>query len=82
MRITVTQDDIDRGVRLNADQCPVALAATRAFGCHMLLGYSGKLWPIYEDVPMPIECPPEVRAFAEAFDWGLPVEPFEFEVTQ
>jgi len=39
MKIIVTQHDINLGQRRSADFCPVALAATRAFGEKILVTF-------------------------------------------
>lgn len=81
MKITVdvTQEDIDRGHRLECEECPVAHALRRSLptlrqvvvGRHYVtLGLaSGTLTP---------ESPEGVRAWVDAFDRGEPAGPFSF----
>lgn len=80
--INVTQEDIERGKRESACECPIALALERAFNAKSWVDDEGfffqrcpkeKLSPDY-----PI--PQSAIAFIAAFDAGEKVEPFEFEV--
>jgi len=78
MKIQVTQEDIEKGVRNVCAWCPVARAATRAFGKPM----KAMRWRL-EDVATGecIETPKEVSRWMFKFDDHQPVEPFEFEVS-
>jgi hypothetical protein len=77
MRVTVTANDIHKGRRSIADRCPVALAIKRL---------TGRRWEVYftylSDVrrhkgqPTPLS----VANFCEAYDDGLNVRPFTFEL--
>lgn len=62
--ITVTQQDIDRGVKHSGKECPIALAVNRA----ATLG--DELWHV--------RYPREVGYFIRDFDAGQPVKPFSF----
>jgi hypothetical protein len=77
--INITQNDIDRGVKLEAAACPVARAVARAFrkrtGTYCVFGgfvprgpKRNNNWPL----------PPEVWRFMWAFDNDKPVKPFSF----
>ena len=76
MKIDVTQEDIDRGVKGACTQCPVALALARAFP------------DVYVDVATTqllvgdefIRAPSVVSIFIEDFDDGEPVQPFSFDL--
>lgn len=78
MKISVTQEDIDKGERNECRRCPVALALARA-------GFSG--WEVDagtiflpHSTAEPIRTPVEVTRFVLDFDEGLPVFPFTFEL--
>ncbi len=83
MRIEVTQDDIDHGVRRECDRCPIARALKRA---------TGEAWDVGEsndhqattcrrggDRAKWLKLPDEATNFMFAFDNGFPVWPFSFE---
>ena len=78
MKIVVTQEDIEKGVKNVCAWCPVALAATRAFGKPM----KAMRWRL-EDIATGKEYknPDGVSRWMFRYDDNLPVEPFEFEVT-
>jgi hypothetical protein len=77
MIIKVTEDDIRRGVRRNPSGCMIARAAQRAtgfeckMGCYVLSLKPGG--PCYE-------VPDYVSTRREAFDMGMRVKPFAFEI--
>lgn len=83
MLIRVTQEDIDHGQRGFCATCPVALAATRAAGREIRIGYSTWLagtvtgW-LQGERSGPL--PKAVSEFIDRFDAGDPVQPFEFEL--
>ena len=84
VRVRVTQDDIDAGVRCDCVRCPVALALMRAVpGCREALVDCARFdmdmvdGPNLYDVPLPIEV---VNAIAD-FDTGAGMSPFEFDLT-
>jgi hypothetical protein len=80
--VSITQEDIDEGCRSDADNCPGALAISRA------TGYVAKVGMVsislrhadngqrFED----INCPAMLRHFIEQFDNGNKVSPFSFEL--
>lgn len=76
--VHVTIEDIQRGERCQCDTCPVALAASRAFGEPVDVG--ALMWCGERKA---VEIPPEVRVFIAAFDDGdtANIRPFSFEVT-
>lgn len=74
-QITVTQDDIDRGLQGARKHCPVALALRRVFPQGGIL-VEGELLSIGSCVWFPSRT---VRDFIEDFDEGdKQVEPFAF----
>lgn len=80
MRITVTEEHIQKGEPTAARCCPVALAIKDATGRRGSLGlraiyvYSGGgEWETFEP-------PTTVALFRDAFDAGEPVQPFSFDL--
>lgn len=78
MRIDVTQDDIDKGLRNNCTLCPVALAIRRAIP-------GSDPWVDDHDISFPsrrmapIDTPSSsVMEFMHTFDLGDFVAPFSF----
>ncbi len=75
MKIKVTQEDIDRGIRCSTAHCPIVFAIRRETGnsasVHLPVVYINGL-----DVA---DLPLSAMQFVVAFDRGQPVEPFEFE---
>lgn len=74
MKIKVTEDDILMGTRKSSCRCPVARAASRAYGKPIKVGnatysHDGLAWPL----------PKEALAFIVAFDHFQYVKPFEFD---
>jgi hypothetical protein len=78
MFIEVTQDDINNGVRHSTCDCPIARAATRAFGIPTQVGYVS-MCPAGFDA---VYIPPVASDFISMFDMGVPVQPFPFETLQ
>lgn len=80
-RITVTQNDIDLGLRKSFCDCPVARAVRRAFRVKpwrkVYVRHEGILVgePDDERVWMS-DMPDHIEKFIERFDKGKPVEPF------
>ena len=82
MIISVTQEDIDLGKAMLCNECPIALAAKRAFPDatgirvynHAMYVESG---PVYSEYVLP----ERASNFIYNFDFGgrNAVEPFEFE---
>jgi len=84
MKIIVTQHDINLGQRRSADFCPVALAATRAFG-EKILVTPKRLWNSGSKMSIgsrskSVFLPKKAMDFIINFDSFKQVEPFEFEV--
>jgi hypothetical protein len=80
MRIEVTQEDIDNGLKGKCDSCAVALAAKRAFGNRIIL-VDGEQMDVIDNGKWDVlDLPDSAVAFIEAFDTGKPVKPFSFEL--
>lgn len=76
MRIEVTQEDIDRGVRDQPCACALALATTRATGRNAAVGTTS----IFFDLESGISLPLLARNFVRDFDAGRSVRPFSFDL--
>lgn len=95
MRIQVTQQDIDEALKekrirslgyQTGAQCPVARAASRAFG-FKIWATSGELRKYYEEIKdfsyskgFIADLPIDAQLFIAEFDSDEPVQPIEFEV--
>lgn len=81
MKIQVTQDDIDRGVRGNVCFCPVALAVKRATSETVYVsGMRIRIIKKANGKALEAPTPSEVSCFIAAFDHYATVEPFEFDL--
>lgn len=78
MKIKITAEDIAYGVRGSCSLCPVVHAVNRAFNCE---GANIGPFVIFLSQRRQWETPSIVRSFIMRFDAGLPVEPFEFELS-
>lgn len=77
IEFNVTATDIDNGVPLCSELCPVARAINRKLRrCTAAVGVGAKTIYLgkFETVPMP----DDVYEFAAAFDEGKKVKPFRF----
>lgn len=78
MKIEVTQEHIDRGIRGSTSDCPIALACPSEMmplvGRWIVLTIAGKrrVYDLSDDAAY----------FAYRFDVGLAVEPFSFEIDE
>jgi hypothetical protein len=79
IQIQVTQEDIDRGVRCTCENCPLALAMTRALAQDVVV-VIGEYFFISEADKDAKPLPRVAEMFRSAFDAGFPVQPFEFEL--
>lgn len=78
MKIDVTWEDINNGHRADHCNCPIALAASRAFGFPITATYGG-LW---KDVITPLGTfHQEIQDWMYNFDLGKPVDPISFEIS-
>lgn len=82
--IKVTQEDIDKGFRLQNDYCPVALAMCRGINKDIGQVKVGRRGMSFHDHSGMLVCmfemPDLVKIFVENFDKGYKVTPFEFEL--
>lgn len=88
MRLTITAEDIDAGLKFSVTDCPVALAACRKFGpmWHVIVGIERlSITGYIEQANGSVDCikrhytlPKVLRQFIRDFDSGLPVTPGEF----
>lgn len=84
MRVEVTARDIKRGKRHSFWLCPLAKALTRASGKPAVVGSRSYGFNERNDGELEITrhpLTPEMSRFREAFDSGLPVQPFSFDLT-
>lgn len=83
MRIEVTQDDIDQGVRCDGNACAVAVAIGRAIGTGIDAPWYGHISVCDDEIAIGSErffVPTEVRQFIGWFDKGHVVNPFAFDL--
>lgn len=80
MRIEVTQGDIDTGCRKTSQNCPIAIAVSRAVGKRV--GVSENLVSIYFNggVSQVCKLPSEATKFITRYDAGYRPAPFGFEL--
>jgi len=77
MKVTVTQQHIDKGVKGSCGFCPIALAIKEAFNTdYVLVASDLDIGESIRDFPTP----EEVQQFYCDFDRGQPVQPFTFEL--
>src|SRR2546423_13684013 len=79
MKITVTAEDIDGGIRRDPHNCPVARALRRAGVAHSGVGGIAVMLG-NQDQRMMVFLPGPAQEWIMQFDWGQPVQPFEFEI--
>lgn len=79
--IRVTQDHIDRGLKMDACQCPTALALIEATGNTnpgaVVVSHNAFWLGAQKFIT-----PPAVAEFIRKFDHNMTVEPFEFEIPE
>ena len=75
--ITVTQEDIDQGIRESYYSCPIARAAERALKWRVMV-YTDTI--LVGDSGCDYKLPESAQEFISRFDTGKPVKPFSFEV--
>ncbi len=79
MRIFVTQNDINKGTRMHAGKCAVALTLSRLFDTDNVdVSTSGGIRAAGKSY----STTPELRNFIRAFDAGKPVRPALFEIEE
>ena len=75
MIISVTQEDIDKGVLSSIDDCAIAIALRRKVG-----GYGIAKSYVFTALGSVVRLPNNARRFIAKFDAGLPVKPFNFRL--
>ena len=86
MKVTITQEHIERGQRNSAGSCPIALALREAeaqSGSWSVNEETAQFLAIESDgllVAYQYVLSPEAQAFVSSFDAGRPVAPFEAEI--
>lgn len=81
MKISVTQEMIERGFKRDCRMCPVALAVVEAGGVNPIVGQQSIQWmPNRTAVYVRASTPEPVVQFIRSFDKGEQVSPFEFEL--
>jgi hypothetical protein len=75
MKIIVTQEDIDKGLKNSCSSRPVALAVQRVFP-DKRISVSGMIYIDYYEYWYPSN----VNVFIRRFDRGALVQPFSFEL--
>jgi len=84
IKISVTQDDIDKGIKNNCEKCPIARALARSFPGYFNLAsiYYLSVKAHQKDFYVFMMDTPKVcYDFIRDFDQGKPVTPFEFEIS-
>lgn len=84
VKISVTQDHINLGVRHGAAVCPIARAVREQIDGASFVTVKSyvSLYSQHEDRSISYTLPNEARLFMERFDEGLSVQPFEFEMEE
>ena len=80
MIIEVKQKHIDNGQKFRSVRCPVALAAKETVGPEVQLIFGPDYFVVAGHPRARYDLPLEVQDFIRAFDDGLPVQPFTFEL--
>jgi hypothetical protein len=81
--VTVTQEDIDKGIRGSDEHCPIALATRRALGAPFVVVdcSSITLRDEGQNIYAETETPCQACLFVHDFDAGQPVKPITLELT-
>jgi len=81
MKIRGTQEHINQGLRMDARQCPVALALSEQVGGHASVGLNSACAGTYPN-PQGFKLPRSAQRFISAFDHESrkAVEPFNFRL--
>ncbi len=80
-RIVVTQEDIDKGEKLECSSCPIALAMKRVIKCKSVFVASATAtvcWSGFNTETSKL--PTRAGLFVRNFDGGMKVKPFVFSV--
>lgn len=76
IKVSVTKNDIRRGVAQRTDRCPVALAVTRALRSQAFVETDEIR--VHIPVPCRMTTPRKAAQFIQSFDGGQKVNPFTF----
>jgi len=82
MKIKVTQKDIDKGLKSNCYECPIAHAFKRKVKNQIRYGFavnSEFIEYLTKDMRYSYPLPKEAKLFIQRFDRDHPVKPFTFE---
>lgn len=80
MKIDVTQEDINQGVRRACTKCPIAIAITRQTGLRAMVSPATILIVDARIEIITIETPSSAKTFIGLYDQFNLVEPFAFEL--
>ncbi len=75
-KISVSQQDIDNGVRSSTRRCPLARAIRRATGVPVSVGSFDVLFLFPKSRYQKVVLPLQMLEFRESFDLGKRVQPF------
>lgn len=79
--ISVTQEDIDKGVRISCAYCPISLATRRTFpGATQVMTLTNSISFVLIGEYHNYELPIEAQEFTCDFDEDGPVAPFQFTI--
>lgn len=81
LTIHVTQEDIDRGIRRNCGECPIALAIKRAGAVSVDAEHGVISLGDAEHNRFRFHTPSDASKFMADFDKCLPVTPFTFTLS-
>lgn len=76
--IFVTQDHIDKGIRVNGKACPIAHAMTESLNSEYHVGKCS--WNNAKNYEEWGVLPQNAKDFIDAFDAGKEVKPFSFKI--
>lgn len=76
----MTQDDIDRGIRLKCELCPVALAIRRVVLPYLTVHVKPNYVEFSHQVMTTVKIGHGVNRFLWQYDKGFAVAPFEFHI--
>lgn len=85
MKVRITQEDINNGVRYSFRHCPIAIASTRAMPFKSVCYVNKSVMFIYNKdhegrPPREIQLPSVAQKFIEDFDQMKEVQPIDFDI--
>lgn len=81
MKVQVTQEDIDAGIRKECMKCPVALAVKRMFPDHHVKVGITRIYLKKDGITSSYRLPQKIAVKIARFDDGAAMVPMEFEAT-